>query len=105
MIVKVFLGIVAGLAVGYAIKTHREADENAVNKTVHDAYLLNDGKRLGGMMPCTRHPGNGLLMWSDGNLRCYRCGQEQFADSPGSVDPVVVYSPKQKQEMKDLLNL
>lgn len=29
------------------------------------------------MVGCRKHPGNGLLLWSDGTLDCYKCGQEK----------------------------
>ncbi len=27
---------------------------------------------------CTKHPGNGLLMWSNGDLQCYDCGVKKY---------------------------
>ncbi len=47
---------------------------------VYKAFFKDNGL-LGGksVVMCTRHPGHGLLMWSNGDLQCYNCGKEKYS--------------------------
>jgi hypothetical protein len=31
-----------------------------------------------GIIMCTKHPGNGLLLWSDGSMLCHTCGMDKY---------------------------
>lgn len=35
----------------------------------------------GSSVMCVKHPGNGLLMWSNGDLQCYKCGQIKYSQN------------------------
>lgn len=81
---NLIIGVAIGASVVKAIEILR-SKEKTTEEIVREAwYLSKHSNSVGSMVGCVKHPGNGLLMWSDGKLRCYKCGMEEF--SPADVE-------------------
>ncbi len=66
--------VALGVGAGAALAWH------AFNKVlVYKAYFGKSVWDRPKTIMCTRHPGCGLLLWTDGSLRCWYCGQEKYA--------------------------
>ncbi len=74
MINKVLIAVGIGAGLGFAWS----AAERAL---VYKAWFVAKRAKSGTLVSCVKHPGMGLLMWSNGDLQCYHCGQAKYGPS------------------------
>lgn len=67
-----WLGI--GLLVGNATK-RSHVDQEFVRPILQESNINNMFKPV---VMCVKHPGYGLLPWSNGEYWCFECGMERF---------------------------
>lgn len=51
--------------------------------TVTEDFTLEDQRKAlldGKKIMCSTHPGNGLLLWNNGDAQCYECGKKKYGE-------------------------